>query len=234
MVLSNHPPTHHALCTSSSYLTEGTAAKFQGLGNCVQKVEEVVIVVAEALTEHQAADHVGHSATQEEGRIKRCTWGKKVHSQNCALTEQILRIQKCHKRHFDLYIDMSSVLLKMIYQTQSDKVLYTESPFSCCRFCCCRLKISNPLFGTVYSTPSSAQVKLKSNALFPVYLSMCKDIECCIPDRYTNKAHPDVHSHSQTYYTYLRYRLCGPPDVCSPPGSTLPSPCVPFQSLGEL
>lgn len=56
----------------SSYLTPGTAAKFDGVWDYLQKGKEVVIVVAEALTEHQATDHIGHRAAQEVGGIKRC------------------------------------------------------------------------------------------------------------------------------------------------------------------
>lgn len=38
----------------------------------MQKAEELLVVVAEALPEHQAADHIGNRAAQEEGGIKRC------------------------------------------------------------------------------------------------------------------------------------------------------------------
>lgn len=65
------------LFKNSSYLTPGTAAKFQGLWDYLQEVEEVVIVIAEALTKHQAADHIGHSAAQEIAGIKRFGWREK-------------------------------------------------------------------------------------------------------------------------------------------------------------
>lgn len=78
-----HPPTTPPgfLRPSSSHLTPGAAAKFQGVCDYLQKVEEVVIVIAEALPEHQAADHIGHGAAHEESGIERCGWRK---SQKCS------------------------------------------------------------------------------------------------------------------------------------------------------
>ena len=40
-------------------------------------MEEVVIIIAEALTKHQAADHIRHSAAQEIAGIKRFGWREK-------------------------------------------------------------------------------------------------------------------------------------------------------------
>lgn len=37
----------------------------------MQEAEEVLVVVAEALPEHQAANHIRNGAAQEEGGIKR-------------------------------------------------------------------------------------------------------------------------------------------------------------------
>lgn len=49
-----------------------TAAKLYGFWDDAQKAEELLVIVAETLPEHQAADHVRNSAAQEEGGIKRC------------------------------------------------------------------------------------------------------------------------------------------------------------------
>lgn len=43
------------------------------------------VVVVEALTKHQAADHIGNRAAQEEGGIKGCGWREKY---NCLLRLQ--------------------------------------------------------------------------------------------------------------------------------------------------
>lgn len=64
----------HLPRASVSYLTKGAAGKLQGICDYLQKVQEAVVIVAEALTKHQAADHIGHGATQEEGWIKRHGW----------------------------------------------------------------------------------------------------------------------------------------------------------------
>ena len=45
-----------------TYLAHRAAAMFQRLWDDLQKAEEVFIIVAEALTKHQAADHVGDGA----------------------------------------------------------------------------------------------------------------------------------------------------------------------------
>ena len=65
---TSNPPT----IPRHSYLTPGTAVKFHEACNYLQNGEEAVVVIAEALTKHQAADHVRHSAAQEEGGVKRC------------------------------------------------------------------------------------------------------------------------------------------------------------------
>ena len=57
-----------------NYLANGAAEMSQRLWDDFQKTEEVFIIVAEALTKHQAADHVGDGAAQEEGRIKGACW----------------------------------------------------------------------------------------------------------------------------------------------------------------
>lgn len=51
-----------------------TAAKLYGVWDDVQEAEEVLVVVAEALPEHQAANHIGNGAAQEEGGIKRSAY----------------------------------------------------------------------------------------------------------------------------------------------------------------
>lgn len=57
-------------CYFSFYLALRTAAKFQGVWDDLQKVQEVFIIIAEALAKHQTADNIGHGAAQEEGWIK--------------------------------------------------------------------------------------------------------------------------------------------------------------------
>lgn len=54
------------------HLPTSTAAKLYGLCDDVQEAEEVLVIVAEALPEHQAANHIRNGATQEESGIKRC------------------------------------------------------------------------------------------------------------------------------------------------------------------
>lgn len=55
---------------SLPHLPTCTAAKLYGLWDDVQEAEEALVVVAEALPEHQAADHIRNGAAQEEGGIK--------------------------------------------------------------------------------------------------------------------------------------------------------------------
>lgn len=56
---------------SPPHLPTCTAAKLYGLCDDVQEAEEVLVFVAEALPEHQAANHIWNGAAQEEGGIKR-------------------------------------------------------------------------------------------------------------------------------------------------------------------
>lgn len=50
---TTHPPIkRHFLCTFFPYLTAGSAAKSRQIWDDLQKGEEVLVVIAEALTEH--------------------------------------------------------------------------------------------------------------------------------------------------------------------------------------
>lgn len=60
----------HLRSIFTSHLSTCTAAKLYGFWDYAQKAEELLVIVAEALPEHQAADHIWNSAAQEEGGIK--------------------------------------------------------------------------------------------------------------------------------------------------------------------
>ena len=58
------------ICSSPSHLSPGAAKELEGVIDDGQQVEEVSVIVGETLAEHQAADHVGHCAAQEECGVK--------------------------------------------------------------------------------------------------------------------------------------------------------------------
>lgn len=60
----------HPRSILASHLPTCAAAKLYDFWDDVQKAEELLVIVAEALPEHQAADHIGNGAAQEEGGIK--------------------------------------------------------------------------------------------------------------------------------------------------------------------
>ena len=68
--------------SSVSHLSHGAAEELEGVVDDGEQAEEVCVVVGEALSEHQAADDVGHRAAQEERGVKGLAWV--VQGQRCS------------------------------------------------------------------------------------------------------------------------------------------------------
>lgn len=86
-------------------------------------MQELLVVVTEALAEHHAADHVGHGAAQQEYWVKRLAWRRRgKHSRNPLLKNTNEKknksdIGKVRKSREDMFLPAQRKIFKLLQLT---------------------------------------------------------------------------------------------------------------------